>query len=90
MQEQEFDKGCILNVYGKFNEILRWEGTIGKEGEGKKRVERIIRPCNGLKKRGSRKEDNNKKGICLYEMQRYKREKKKKKKKKKMEREEEG
>jgi hypothetical protein len=53
-------------------------------------VERIIRPCNGLKKRGSRKEDNNKKGICLYEMQRYKREKKKKKKKKKMEREEEG
>ncbi len=50
-QEQEFDKGCILNVYEKFSEILRWEGTRRKEGEEKGRVERITRPCDWLKKR---------------------------------------
>jgi hypothetical protein len=55
MQEQEFDKGCILNVYEKFSEILRWEGTRGKEGEEIEKVERITRPCNELKKRSSRK-----------------------------------
>lgn len=30
---------------------MRWEGTRGKEGEEKERVERITRPCNWLKKR---------------------------------------